>query len=172
MEAIELKIWDDECSLCTFYTVHIDGKSKDETTLFFETYFRNDVYKDKAYELFKFITETIGNRHGVNDGFFNRGETHGIHGLPNHGKLKFNVEEIYFPSFPLRLYALKINDSIVVLFNGGIKDARTNQESQLNLKWKEACQHADRINESLRDETITIDNGKLYFYSRHKPIIL
>jgi hypothetical protein len=49
----------------------------------------------------------------------------------------------------------------VVLFNGGIKSAQTNQGSKdLNLKWIEACQFAKRIEEALRNKEIVIDNKK------------
>ena len=68
-----------------------------------------------------------------------------------------------YPNFPLRLYALRINNrnDIVVLFNGGVKSSWTNQESKdIHLKWVEACQFAKRIEEALRDGEIIIDEGK------------
>jgi hypothetical protein len=68
-----------------------------------------------------------------------------------------------FPSFPLRLYALRVNDKpdMVVLFNGGVKSAQTNQASKnLSLRWREACQFATRIEEALRNKEIIVDDKK------------
>jgi hypothetical protein len=49
----------------------------------------------------------------------------------------------------------------VILFNGGIKSAWTNQESKdIHLKWVEACQFAKRIEDALKDGELTIDENK------------
>jgi hypothetical protein len=49
----------------------------------------------------------------------------------------------------------------VILFNGGIKSAWTNQESKdIHLKWVEACQFAKRIEDALKDGEIIIDENK------------
>ena len=81
------------------------------------------------------------------------------------------------PNFPLRLYALRINNrpDLVVLFNGGIKSSQTNQGSRdLNLKWREACQFARRIEEALRNNEITLDkkNRRLYSDAGDEEILL
>jgi hypothetical protein len=83
----------------------------------------------------------------------------------------------FYPNFPLRLYALKINnrDDIVILFNGGIKSAATNQESDdLRLKWIKACQFAKQIEEAVRDGEIIIDEQrrKLLRYNGSEEIYL
>jgi hypothetical protein len=93
---------------------------------------------------------------------FNRFENEVI-GLPNKGKVTVGEIVFLFPSFPLRLYALRVNDrpDLVVLFNGGVKSAQTNQASKnLSLRWREACQFATRIEEALRNKEIIIDNKK------------
>jgi hypothetical protein len=54
----------------------------------------------------------------------------------------------------------------VILFNGGIKSAFTNQESKdIHLKWVEACQFAKRIEDTLKDGEIRIDENKRKFIS-------
>jgi hypothetical protein len=61
------------------------------------------------------------------------------------------------------LYALRINNrpDLVVLFNGGVKSAQTNHGSRdLNLKWREACQFAKRIEEAIRNKEIIVDHKK------------
>jgi hypothetical protein len=93
---------------------------------------------------------------------FNRFENEVV-GLPNKGKVTVGEIIFIYPDFPIRLYALRINNrsDLVVLFNGGIKSAQTNQGSkELNLKWIEACQFAKRIEEALRNKEIVIDNKK------------
>jgi len=84
-------------------------------------------------------------------------------GLPNKGKVTIGEIVFLYPNFPLRLYALRVNNrnDLVILFNGGIKSAQTNQNSKdLNLKWIEACQFAKRIEEAFRDKEIIIDSKK------------
>ena len=98
---------------------------------------------------------------GAIDILFNRYENQVV-GLPGKGKVVLGNASFLFPNFPLRLYALKIKDrsDLVVLFNGGMKTAKTNQESRdLNLKWIEACHFAKRIEEALRGKEILIDIG-------------
>lgn len=55
---------------------------------------------------------------------------------------------------------MRVNNrtDLVILFNGGIKSAPTNQESDnLRLKWMEACQFAKRIEQALQDGEIVIN---------------
>src|SRR6201996_1820729 len=100
--------------------------------------------------------------HGAIDALFNRFENEVV-GLPNRGKVTVGEIIFLFPNFPLRLYALRINDrsDLVVLFNGGVKSSQTNQGSRdLILKWREACQFARRIEEALRNSEIIIDKKR------------
>jgi hypothetical protein len=93
---------------------------------------------------------------------FNRPEND-VTGLPNTGRVTVKQILFAYPNFPLRLYALRINNrsDIVILFNGGIKSSWTNQESKdIHLKWVEACQFAKRIEDALKDGEITIDESK------------
>jgi hypothetical protein len=151
----ELKIWDDEAEKCTFYTVHADGASDSETDIFFEKYDNIPELKQQTQELLTFILEAIGDNHGAIDDIFNRHENE-VDGLPTHGQLKLGEFDYFFPNFPLRLYALKVTESIVILFNGGIKDGATNQTSSLHFKWVEACNYAKRIIEAINDGTIIV----------------
>lgn len=156
MNIFELKLWDDEGKMCTFYTVQWSDASKNETDIFFETYENDAELESSMLLLLDFVVNTIGNRHGATEALFNRFE-HEVVGLPVKGGVK--VEKLYynFPRFPLRLYALKITEEIVVLFGGGLKDGVTNQESSLNLKWREACLFAKKILEAISLGEILID---------------
>ena len=173
MNIFELEIWDDECEKCTFYTIRLEDAEKNETDLFFDNFYKLAQYKEQTQELLSFIIEAIGNNHGAVDEIFNRHENQ-VDGLPGKGKIKLGEFNYFFPKFPIRLYALRITENIIVLFNGGIKDGKTNQTSSLHFKWIEACNYAKRIIEALNDGTITIDNQnrKLHNYDGSDEIVL
>jgi hypothetical protein len=160
MNTFALELWDDEASKCRFYTVRWDGAALNETHKFFKKYYSVKEYKEATQELLSFVLDSIGEDHGAIAALFNRFENE-IVGLPNKGKVTVGEFVFLYPNFPLRLYALKINNrsDLVVLFNGGVKSAHANQASKdLNLKWVEACQFAKRIEEAVRTKEIAIDN--------------
>ena len=105
------------------------------------------------------LIDAIGTDHGAIDVFFNRPED-GVFGLPPKGRITVDEITFYYPNFPLRLYALRINDreDLVVLFNGGTKTSHTNQESpDLNMKFKEAVSFGKRIDQALQEGMIVVD---------------
>ncbi|SHN20156.1 hypothetical protein [Mucilaginibacter sp. OK098] len=162
MNIFTLEIWDDEANKCTFYTVRKEDAEENETDKFFKKYDANPESKRAAQELLSFVLDSIGEDHGAIDALFNRFENEVI-GLPNKGKVNVSGVVFLYPNFPLRLYALRIGDrnDLVILFNGGLKSAQTNQGSKdLNIKWIEACQYAKRIEEALRDGEIIINYEK------------
>ena len=159
MNRFVLEIWDNEASKCTFYTVRKEDAQTSETDKFFKKYCTIAEFKKPTQELLSFILDSIGEDHGAVDLLFNRFENDVV-GLPNKGKADIGEITFFFPDFPLRLYALRVNNrsDLVVLFNGRVKSALTNQASRdLNLKWKEACQFARRIETALREEHIIVD---------------
>ncbi len=170
MNIFTLEIWDDETAKCTFYTVRDTESEANETDKFFDKYDSIDEYKESNTILLSFVLKSIGNIHGPKDSFFNRKENEVI-GLPNKGKVRFGDLDYCFPDFPLRLYALKISEDIVVLFNGGVKDGSKNQNSSLNLKWKEACSLARKICVELNNKTIIINSDRKLIRSDGSNII-
>jgi len=157
-----LEIWDDEGKKCTFYTVRWEDGKESETDKFFNKYDAIPELKTATQQMLSFVLDSLGDDHGAIDALFNRPENE-VTGLPNTGKVTVKQVMFTYPNFPLRLYALRINNrnDIVVLFNGGVKSSWTNQESKdIHLKWVEACQFAKRIEEALRDGEIIIDEGK------------
>ena len=173
MNIFELKIWDDERKLCTFYTVQWDRATDNETDKFFAKYETIPGFEKITQQLLSFILLSIGDDHGAVDTLFNRFENE-VTGLPVHGRVRLGEFTYHYPSFRLRLYALKITEEIVVLFNGGEKDGPTNQISSLNVKWIEACQFATRILEALRTGELLIDmvHRKLTDHKGLEEIIL
>lgn len=154
MNTFAVEIWDNEQKLCVFYTVRNEFDTQSETDKFFSKYYSDNKYKRCVQELISLLIDSIGNDYGAIDAFFNRHENN-VSGLPPRSSRQ--LYELQFKNFPLRLYALKLTEAVVVLFNGGVKDGQTNQESSLNIKWIEACQFARRIENAIKDGEIIID---------------
>jgi hypothetical protein len=157
-----IEIWYDEASICTFYTVRWvsnDDNVPSETDKFFDTYaVPEHPFEEKALQLFRLITESIGNRYGATDDFFDRIENK-AQALPP--KPKRWLEEIkdLGVNFPLRLFCYRVTEKIVVLFNGGVKDADSAQESKdISMKFYEAQAFVKKIEESLQTGMIEISN--------------
>lgn len=76
MNIFTLEIWYDEGRICTFYTVRWvlnDDNAASETDRFFDTYAVSEhPLEEKALQLFRLITESIGNRYGATNDFFDR----------------------------------------------------------------------------------------------------
>ena len=179
MNTLSLELWYDEGSICTFYTVKWssdgDNNSKSETDKFFDHFTLHDMsYKDEALQLLRLITESIGNRYGATDDFFDRYENK-AQALPP--KPKFWVNEIHGlgKKFPLRLYCYRLSEHIVILFNGGIKDAKTAQNSpDLNTKFNEAQSFVKKIENAFNSKVIVISDDTRYLrnFNGNSEIIL
>lgn len=169
MNNFVLEKWDDEGLKCTFYTVRWEEDKANETDKFFDKYYADAEYRQNIQELLSFVLDSIGDDHGAIDALFNRFENDVV-GLPNRGRVEVGEVVFLYPNFPLRLYALRINNrkDLVVLFNGGIKSSQTNQNSkELNLKWIEACQFAKRIDDALRQKEIVLDTKRRLILSAY-----
>lgn len=157
MNTFELRLWDDEGAKCTFYTVLQDGQAETETDKFFSRLDHpSHPYYHEMQVLAELLIEAIGNKYGAIDDFFTRDENR-VFALPPRATRKIvEIEQIGI-HFPLRLYCIRINESIVILFNGGLKESQSVQESpDLHLKFQEAQVYAARIEESLREKMIVV----------------
>ena len=166
MNTFVLEIWYDEGSICTFYTVRWvtdDDNAVSETDRFFDTYaVPEHPLEEKALQLFRLITESIGNRYGATNDFFDR-IVNRAQELPP--KPKQWVEEIkdLGINFPLRLFCYRVTESIVILFNGGIKESQATQDSEnLSMKFYEAQTFVKKIEEALQSEMIEISDDERY----------
>lgn len=175
MNTFVLEIWNDEGNRWSFYTVRPDTDgAASETDRFFDTYSAlQHPLQEKAMQLFRLITESIGNRYGATNDFFDRAEN-SAQALPP--KPKQRVEEIknLGINFPLRLYCYRITEQIVILFNGGIKDAGSVQEcTNLRIKFYEAQTYIKRIEDALQSETIefSIDDRHLLSFDGEEIIL-
>jgi hypothetical protein len=167
-----LEIFDDEGALCTFYTVRWEDASNSETDKFFAK-FENDSRLDWALqELAILLTKIIGNKTGALSCFFrfeNKAQA-----LPPAGKMPIDSITLNYEEFPLRLYCLRITESIVVLFNGGEKTAHSAQDGLTSMAFIEANQFAARILEAYNcgDISISSDGRKIITWDKSNDILL
>ncbi len=165
MNTFALEIWYDEGSICTFYTVRWvteDDNTASETDRFFDIYaLPEHPLEEKTLQLFRLITESIGNRYGATDDFFDRIVNKAQELPPKPKKWVEEIKDLGI-NFPLRLFCYRVTEQIVILFNGGIKESLTTQESKnLSMKFYEAQTFVKRIEEALQSEMIEIsDNGR------------
>ena len=166
MSIFAIEIWYDEGSVCTFYSVRwiaADDDSYLETDKFFDRYaVPGHQLEEEAMQLFQLITQSIGNKYGATDDFFDRGENQ-AQALPP--KPKQWVEEIKTLglNFPLRLFCYRVTEQIVILFAGGIKDAVSAQESKnLSMKFYEAQTFVKKIKEAFQSNMIEVSDDERY----------
>lgn len=177
MNTFALEIWYDEGNICTFYSVRFfsENGTPFETDKFFDKYaVSGNPFEEEAFQLFRLITESIGNIYGATDDFFDRAENKAQALPPRPKKWVEEIKELGI-NFPLRLYCYRVTEQIVILFNGGIKDANTAQESKsLSMKYYEAQSFVKEIEEALQSEMITItdDNRYLQNFDGSTDIIL
>ena len=171
MNTFVLEIWDDEGSACTFYTVRYEDQDDNETDRFIFRYENDEDYSESLQELLSLLIDVIGEAHGAKEIFFNRPENE-VTALPPKGKIGFY--DLHYPRFPLRLYAYRLSEQIVILFGGGIKDAATNQQSSVSMPWKDACAFARAIDRAFRDGDIEVDynHRKIISTNNEESIIL
>jgi hypothetical protein len=104
-----------------YYTVQLDGEHLSEFSKFGKEHSMDDSIKDEFNDLIQWLKIRIGDRSGAQEDFF-RPERSAVALPPPVEFLKIPYKK------KLRLYCLRINDHIVVLFNGGVKTARTAQD--------------------------------------------
>lgn len=172
MNTFALQIFDDEEKLCTFYTVKWDDAKLSETDKFFLRFKEDSKLKTSLQELASFIEVVIGNEYGALPEFFkfeNKAQ-----GLPPKGKFGVGEITINYSNFPLRLYCLRISNSLVVLFNGAEKTSNSAQEGKTSMAFNEANLFAERILEALRNSEIyiTSDQREFKYYDGSDEIIL
>ncbi|MBS1919693.1 MAG: hypothetical protein JST17_05545 [Bacteroidetes bacterium] len=172
MNTFALEIFDDQGRVCTFYTVRWEDAELSETDKFFVKYENDSTLQRPLQELAKFISNKIGDEMGALEYFF-RFEN-AAQALPPSGT--YQVEDLYinFGNFPLRLYCLRMSETLVVLFNGGEKTADTAQGGKTSMAFQEANIFAKRIMDALinKDIYITADQREFRCYNGSDEIII
>lgn len=156
MKNFVLEIFDDEFERVTYYTVRWDGAEETETNKFVLRFANSEDFRP-FYQQIAALLVDIGTRKGARKHYFSRHEDAAT-ALPPKGTFEVNGIEINFHENPLRLYCIRLNDSMVVLFNGGLKTAQTAQASEdLARKFRDAQHFARMIWEGVLDKTIIMD---------------
>ncbi len=174
MNSFELKLWDDEGAKCTFYSVLQNGHSETETDKFFSRVDNpSHSFQEELQMLVQLLIDSIGNKYGAIDDFFTRNENL-VFALPPRSRSKIFEVSLLGLNFPWRLYCYRISESIVVLFNGGLKESQRVQESpDLHFKFQEAQVFASKIEEALSEGMIVVaaDGRTLTDYQGNPEII-
>jgi hypothetical protein len=172
MNTFGVEIYDDEGKYCTFYTVRWLDTELSETDKFFEKFRNDERLKGPLKELAVFLESVIANKYGAREDFF-RFENM-ANALPPSGEYKVEKVNISYNNFPLRLYCLRISDSLVILFNGGEKTAATAQRGKTSMAFIEANKFAKRILEAikLKDIIISKDQRQLKYFNGSREINL
>lgn len=163
MNIFELKLWDDEGRRCTFYTVQWDGEELSETDKFFTKYENDPTFKMPIQALAIFLVKKIANENGALKSFFRFENS--AEALPPSGSYEIEEVTINYGNFPLRLYCLRISNSLVILFNGGEKTGQTAQEGKTSMVFHEANLFAKRITTALNQKEIYITEDGREFRS-------
>lgn len=172
MNTFALEIFDDQGQVCSFYTVRWENAELSETDKFFEKYENNNTLQRPLQELAKLIFEKIGDEMGALEYFF-RFEN-AAYALPPSGTYKVEDIDINFGNFPLRLYCLRISETLVVLFNGGEKTADSAQGGKTSMAFHEANIFAKRIINALTTNyiNITANQREFRYYNGSDEIII
>jgi hypothetical protein len=159
MNNFALKIWDDETAYVTFYTIHRENDEFSETDKFFLKFRNNLEYKDALQQLTSLLFNVMGEEHGANKNFFTRHENAAT-ALPP-VKARISSLELNYAGFPLRLYCYRINDHLVVLFNGDIKTtAAVQEDSRLALLFNQANHYVRQIDNAFREKIIMLETDR------------
>jgi hypothetical protein len=150
-----LEVFDDEGRKCTIYTVRWDGHQYSETDKFFSKFEEDPILGDSLKELATFLGKVISDERGAKKGFF-RHENRAMALPPKSGTYKFDHITINTTDFPLRLYCLRLSDSLLILFNGAEKTSRDAQSGETRTFFNEANQFAKKIDEALKNGLIFI----------------
>jgi len=172
MNIFELEIFDDQGEICTFYTVRKCDADFTETDKFFTKYENDIKFQRSIQELAMFISKKIGDEMGASECFFRFENT--AQALPPSGTHNVENISINYGNFPLRLYCLRISESLVVLFNGGEKTDGTAQGGKTSMAFQEANIFAKRILEALKEKVIYITDDHRGFrnFNNSKEILI
>jgi hypothetical protein len=154
-----LEIWDDEFRLVTYYTVRWDEAEESETEKFFRRFLTDTTHREHFGEIVALLEE-LGEVKGARQRFFERYADEASE-LPPKQRIEVDGIEINYRDNMLRLFCTRINDNIVVLFNGGVKSSQATQDSpDLEPKFRDAKEFAKRIWKEIQDEMIVVDDAR------------
>ncbi len=134
---------------CTLYTIQFLTEDKGEYIRFYNRFKDDATYNDDLARIAKFV-ESIADL-GALERFF-RPE----------GKMSDGVCALPVIKSKLRLYCLRLSDSILILGNGGVKKTRTYDDDYELRGFVVTLQNFDKlIKQGVKDGTITISENEI-----------
>ena len=134
---------------CTLYTIQFITEDMGEYLRFYNRFKENTIYNRDLARIVKFV-ERIADL-GALERFF-RPE----------GKMSDRVCALPVVKSKLRLYCLRLSDSILILGNGGVKKTRTYDEDDELRGFVVTLQNFDKlIKQGVKDGTITITEKEI-----------
>jgi hypothetical protein len=143
MNSFTIETWDDEGDKCILYTVKWLDSDYSETDKFFLKSKKYVELKEYFQELAKFLSQIIADEDGALTDYFR--DEREAEGLPPKKVVKKENVTFFCINYPLRLYCLRINEQIVVLFNGDEKTSDVAQDGKTSMTFYEAQGFATRI---------------------------
>lgn len=147
----------------SYYTIKIE----DEISLFqqFINSHSNDTHREALYFIRAWLSK-LGEEIGAEDQYFRfesfRG---GASALPPPSK-QFKYLDLNI-NCNLRLYCMRINRKVVILFNGGFKTAQTSQEcDNVRPHFLLANKLSNLIDEKIKDKEIRFDDNDDLIFSK------
>lgn len=134
---------------CTLYTIQFVKEDTGEYIRFYQRFKDDATYNEDLSRIAKFV-ESIADL-GALERFF-RPE----------GKMSDRVCALPVVKSKLRLYCLRLSDSILILGNGGVKKTRTYDEDDELRGYVVTLQNFDRlIKQGVKDGTIVITRNEI-----------
>lgn len=134
---------------CTLYTIQFLTEDKSEYIRFYSRFKDDAIYNEDLARIAKFV-ESIADL-GALERFF-RPE----------GKMSDRVCALPVVKSKLRLYCLRLSNSILILGNGGVKKTRTYDEDDELRGFVVNLQNFDKlIRQGVKDGTITITENEI-----------
>ena len=134
---------------CTLYTIQFLTEDKGEYLRFYSRFKDDAIYNEDLARIAKFV-ESIADL-GALERFF-RPE----------GKMSDRVCALPITKSKLRLYCLRLSNSILILGNGGVKKTRTYDEDDELRGFVVTLQNFDKlINQGVKNGTIIISENEI-----------
>ncbi len=143
----------------TYYSVRIEDDELNETDKFYERFMDDDEWTEEFADLINWI-EYIGEVEGASKSLFR--EEQGAQALPPSRKEMNKRGRLFEIGYNLRIYCIVINEEIVILLNGGVKESQTAQESpDLVAKFRLATKLNKLINDKIISRELLIKNKQI-----------
>lgn len=175
-----VKVFDDQGSKCVFYTVCREEGGDSETDNFIRRIRAQEEYLDELKLIMSIIIDVIGDVTGAEDKYFTRLETRATAFPPKNDRrlekelLEINSDFEGILKSRIRLYALRLSDSVVVLFNGGIKltDGKAQDDPNVQIHFRNAQSYAKKINDAIRNGMICVNHKSVVDFEGNKEFLI